>query len=66
MTKKEAKIEALRIAVAHLNNPPQFNKEDGVSLEDEEKILKELKIITEALRKKSVRLGGDFNQYTGF
>ena len=66
MTQREAKIEALRIATAQLNNPPMYFEEDGVSLEDQEKICKELDKIAESLRLRAVKLGGEFNRYTGY
>ena len=64
MTKKEAKIEAMRIATAILIYPPDF--EDNFSISDIRKIEKELKKISDSLYKRAVKLGGEFNQYTGY
>lgn len=66
MKQREAKIEALRIATAQLNNPPMFSKGDGVCEDDQEKIGKELDKIAEALRARAVKLGGEFNRFTGY
>lgn len=64
MTQREAKIEALRIATAMLNNPPDFSG-TNVSIDDEEKIHKEIRSIAASLQKRAEKLGGDFNQFTG-
>jgi len=63
MTQREAKIEALRISVALLNNIPYMDEGDE---NDEEKIVNEIVKIKEILRIRAEKLGGDFNQYTGY
>lgn len=65
MTQREAKIEALRCSVGWLN-AMQTDYEDQYTPEEIEKIYKEKKKIIESLRKRAVRVGGDFNQYTGY
>lgn len=66
MTKREAKIEALRIATAMLNNPPLWYEEDGISEEDQRKIYKELSNVKDSIKKRAEKLGGEFNQYLGY
>ena len=65
MTKREARIEALRLAVALLNNCRPFYNE-AVIPEDETKIFKELDVITDSLYNRAAKLGGDFNEFTGY
>lgn len=67
MNKKEAKIEALRIAVADINAASgQIDFEGAYTHNEEEKIRKEMNKIANSLYKQAARLGGDFNEFTGF
>ena len=66
MTKREAKIEALRIATAMLNNPPIFYEEDELSEEYQRKIYEEISNIKDSIKKRAEKLGGDFNEFTGY
>ncbi len=66
MTQKEAKIEALRSSVAWLNSGLSVDYEDRYTPEEEEKITKEKRKIIESLKNRAERVGGDFNEYTGF
>lgn len=65
MTKKQAKIEALRIATALINAGVDFS---GSGLKDEEieAVMAALESVANLLYKKAVALGGDFNPYTGY
>ncbi len=63
MKQKEAKIEALRICTALIYAGVNFDNEE--SWEYIEKVEKEMDKIAESLRDRAVRLGGEFNQYTG-
>ena len=65
MTQKEAKIEALRCSVAWLNT--MQTDYDGVySQKDLDKIDLEKYKIVEALKNRAIKVGGEFNEYTGF
>ena len=66
MTKKEAKIEALRIASAMLIYPPDFEEDDRYSSKEEAKVIAELKTLSDTMYKRAVKLGGEFNQYNSF
>ncbi len=66
MTKREAKIEALRIVTAMLVYPPDFDEDDRFTENELDKIVSELKILSNSIYKRSLKLGGDFNQYTGY
>lgn len=64
MTKKEAKIIAYRKLTALINDAVQTD----IALEygeNEDKILAELKQIEKSLYKKALKLGGDYNQFSG-
>lgn len=65
MTQKEAKIEALRCSVAWLNSM-QTDYEGMYSQKDLDKIEAEKYKIVESLKIRAVKVGGDFNEYTGF
>lgn len=66
MTKKEARIEALRICSADLNTiSGQLDFENEFSNGDEEKVRAAITEIANSLSDKAKRLGGDFNIYTG-
>jgi len=62
MTKREAKIEALRTCTALINAGVYW---DNKTEEEVEKIDEAMREIAESLRKRAVKLGGEFNQYTG-
>ena len=67
MTKREAKIEALRIAAAMLIHLPDSDDDDRCkSIDDKIKIGNELKKLSDAMYKRATKLGGEFNQYTGY
>ena len=63
MTKREAKIEALRICTALINAGVTFD--DNESEEYIRKVTAEMEQIAESLRIRAVKMGGDFNNYTG-
>lgn len=65
MTRREAKIEALRLATALLNNPPTDWEGTDYSYDDVDKILDELNIIAGVMEKRAEKLGGEFNKFTG-
>lgn len=67
MTKREAKIEALRICSSVIQNSAiGLDYEGELSPIDETKIDSEIKKISDSLYNQAARLGGDFNQHTGF
>jgi hypothetical protein len=63
--KKTAKVMALRTATGVLFNALSLDWED-VDMNDVEAINKELEQIAEAMYKRAVKLGGDFNKYSGY
>lgn len=56
---------ALRTATGVLFNALSLDWED-INVEDAEAINKELENIAEAMYKRAVKLGGDFNKYSGY
>jgi len=67
MNNRQAKVLALRLITGVVSNIDGCNIEGGPDLsdEDEEKVLIEVKKIGEVFYKKAVKMGGDFNQFTG-
>lgn len=63
MNKKEAKLVALRTATALINAGVYFH--DEYSEAENAKIVHEMESISFLLYKKAVKIGGDFNQFTG-
>jgi len=63
MTKIEAKIEALKICTALINTGVTFD--DNESEEYIRKVNAEMSQIAECLRKRAVKMGGEFNRYNG-
>lgn len=63
MTKKEAQLEAQRLCVAILYNA-NLDFED-YDEKDEVKISNFIRVEAEKIRKKAVKIGGDFNRFTG-
>jgi hypothetical protein len=62
MTKREAKIIALRISTAVLHTASTWGEDFG---DDKNKIDAEIAKIANSLMNRAIRLGGDFNEYTG-
>jgi hypothetical protein len=62
---RTAKVQALRTATASLYASLSIDWEDA-DMDDVEKINKHLKRLAESMYKRAVKMGGDFNPYTGF
>jgi hypothetical protein len=63
MTKKEALVEALRICTGMIN--AGIDLEDEFSETDTDKIHKAMSGIAASLERRAVKLGGEFNPFTG-
>ena len=68
MTKREAKIEALRIATAILSNGIDSGGWDNPEMEDKDnqKVLEALKDFRLKTYINATKMGGEFNAYTGY
>lgn len=67
MTRKEARNEALRICCAVLNAQcSNLDFEDEFTDKEEDKVRAEIQHIADSLYNAAVRLGGDFNENTGY
>lgn len=64
MTKREAKIEALRICTGMINAGIELGGE--YSEKDQQKIYNAMEDIAKGLEERAVKLGGIFNPLTGY
>lgn len=64
MTKREARIQAMRIATGLLTNY-EGGFTDTLPEVDQEKIEKEVSLLAKQLERRAEKMGGPFNRYTG-